>query len=168
MKRINKTCIEIRVWIFFISIFPLWHSTLADTVVGEKLEMKCGEHIIVLTCNHSPEIAKRQNTYPRICNDNTLTFVGEDGLQKILKTYTNGKHRDKTPIEAVCDEYIPMNRYFIRVWMNDTAWSYAILLSESGTELKPGNYPKFRTDYTKTITRSRIAVTEPHPWQRKQ
>jgi hypothetical protein len=145
-------------------------SAQPNTQVGEKLEMQCGEHRVVLTCGHSDAIATRQKTYPRLCNDNTVDFIAKDGSKKTFTTFSKGQHRDKTPMEVECEKLVPINIFRIRVWTNDTAWSFATLLSEDGTRLTDDNgtrmkskvFPeyRYRIDFNEFKTLGKIQIKE--------
>ena len=140
------------------------------TQVGDKLEMQCGQHRIVLTCGHSDEIATRQKTYPRLCNDNKVEFIAKDGSSKTFTTYTKGQHRDKTAVSAVCKVLQPINVYELVLWTHDTVSNFAIPFSEAGVRLnddtgtdhQPKGYPSYTygTDYKESKTVGRIQVKE--------
>lgn len=140
------------------------------TQVGDKLEMQCGQHRIVLTCGHSAEIATRQKTYPRLCNDNKVEFIAKDGASKTFTTFKNGQHRDKTPVEMVCKLLVPINIYELVVWTHDTVSNFAIPFSEAGVrlnddggkDLQPKGYPSYSygTDYKESKTIGRVQVKE--------
>ena len=140
------------------------------TQVGDKLEMQCGQHRIVLTCGHSDEIATRQKTYPRLCNDNKVEFIAKDGSSKTFTTFTKGQHRDKTSVRLICTALIPINLFQVSVQTHDTAWSFGVLFSEqgmrlnddSGKALQPKGYPSYTygTDYKESKTIGRVQIKE--------
>lgn len=134
------------------------------TEVGEQLQMQCGAFNVVLTCRHSDEIATRQRKYPRLCNDNTLTFIGKDGTSKVLGTYLSGRHRDKTPVDADCLQYLPVNKHLLHVLIDDTAAAQVILLNEYAVVLDAKTRPK-ADEYIEIKTLSRIAIREVPSWQ---
>jgi len=140
------------------------------TTVGERQEMQCGEHRIALTCGHSAEIAQRQETRPRLCNDNRVDFIAKDGSSKTINTFSKGPHRDKTPVEVVCSVLLPIDYYEVAVWTHDTAWSFAInaaedgvrLNNDKGTDLKLKNYPSYtyRVDYQESKKVGKLQIRE--------
>lgn len=142
----------------------------ADTQPGDRLQMQCGEHLVVLTCGHSDEIATRQKTYPRLCNDNRVDFIAKDGSSKTFTTFKKGQHRDKTPVRLICDVLLPINLFQVSVQVHDTAWSFGVLFSEDGTRLNNDNgdslklkeYPGYvnRLDYKESKTVGRIQIKE--------
>lgn len=135
------------------------------TEVGEQLQMQCGDFKVVLTCRHSDEIATRQRKYPRLCNDNTVTFLGKDGASKIFETYAKGKERDKTPVEAECEQYLPINKFQVRVLLHDTAASSVIRLAGDAEPVKKTNQMRYRVDYNASKTVGFIAIREVPSWQ---
>jgi hypothetical protein len=140
------------------------------TTVGERQEMQCGEHRIALTCGHSAEIAQRQKTRPRLCNDNRVDFIAKDGSSKTITTFSKGPHRDKTPVEVVCSVLLRIDYYEVAVWTHDTAWSFAITAAEDGvrlnndkgTDLKLKNYPSYtyRVDYQESKKVGKLQIRE--------
>lgn len=135
------------------------------TKVGERQEMQCGEYRVVLTCRHSEEIAARQRKHPRLCNDNTLTFIGEDGTFKVFGTYREGKEWDKTPVEVECQQFLPINKYQVRVLLHDTAASSVVRLSSNAEPIKEADRLRYRIDYTESKSLSFIAVKEASSWR---
>jgi hypothetical protein len=140
------------------------------TTVGERQEMQCGEHRIALTCGHSDEIAQRQNTRPRLCNDNRVNFIAKDGSSKTITTFSKGPHRDKTPVRIICQVLLPIDYYEVAVWTHDTAWSFAInaaedgvrLNNDKGTDLKLKNYPSYsyHVDYQESRKVGELHIRE--------
>ena len=140
------------------------------TEVGERQEMQCGAHLIVLTCGHSDEIAQRQKSRPRLCNDNRVDFIAKDGNSKTITTVSKGPHRDKTPVQVDCIVLLPINAYEVAVWTHDTASTFAITAAENGVRLNDdkgknlglANYPiyKYRVDYQESKTLTRLQIKE--------
>ena len=135
------------------------------TTVGERQEMQCGEYKVVLTCRHSEEIATRQRKHPRLCNDNTLAFIGKDGTLKVFGTYREGKEWDKTPVEVECQQFLPINKYQVRVLLHDTAASSVVRLSSNAEPIKEADRLRYRIDYTESKSLSFIAIKEASSWQ---
>ncbi len=137
------------------------------TQLGEQLQMQCGDFKVVLTCRHSDEIATRQRKYPRLCNDNTLTFIKKDGSSKVFGTYESGRHRDKTPVDASCQQYLPINKYLVSVPLNDTAATQVVLLNQDAFEVTKRTEPK-TADYNEIKSLSRVAIREVAAWQQRR
>jgi len=135
------------------------------TEVGEQLQMQCGDFKVLLQCQHSEQIAARQRKYPRVCNDNRLIFVSQGGTSKIFETYTKGKERDKTPVEAECEQYLPINKYQVRVLIHDTASSSVIRLTGNAEPIEKADQLRYRVDYDTSRTVSFIAIREVPSWQ---
>ena len=157
-------------WLAFSGLTLLALFVHADTQPGDKLQVQCGDHLVVLTCGHSDEIATRQKSRPRLCNDNKVDFVAKDGSTKTFKTYTKGRHRDKTPVRLICDVLLPINLFQVSVQVHDTAWSFGVLFSEDGKRLNNDNgdslklkdYPgyTYRLDYAESKTIGRVQIKE--------
>lgn len=140
------------------------------TTVGERQEMQCGEHRIALTCGHNDEIAQRQKTRPRLCNDNRVDFTAKDGSSKTITTFSKGPHRDKTPVRIMCEVLLPINIYQLAIFSHDTAISFGVLASEDGTRLNDdrGNrinlksYPayKYRLEYHESNTVRKLQIRD--------
>lgn len=135
------------------------------TQLGEQLQMQCGDFKVVLTCRHSDEIATRQRKYPRLCNDNTLTFLDKGGKPNVFHTYAKGKEVDKTPVEAECEQYLPINKYQVRVLLHDTAVSSVVRLASDAEPIKKANRLRYRLDYNTSKTTAFIAIREVSSWQ---
>jgi len=135
------------------------------TKVGETLQMQCGDFKVLLTCRHSDEIATRQRKYPRLCNDNTLAFIGKNGSCKVFETHAKGSDRDKTPIEAECEQYLPINRYQVRVLLHDTAASNVVRLADDAEPIKVADRLRYRVDYNASKTTGSIAIVEVSSWR---
>lgn len=115
----------------------------ANTQVGEKLEMQCGEHKIVLTCGHSDEIANRQKASQykgalSSCNDNTVEFIAKNGTSKKFVTYSKGQYKDSTPVRLYCRVATPGKKFQIAVVTENSAdvlRGFVAGFSEDGTLL---------------------------------
>jgi len=140
------------------------------TMVGERQEMQCGEHRIALTCGHSDEIAQRQKTRPRLCNDNRVDFVAKDSSNKTITTFSKGPHRDKTPVRITCEVLLPINIFQLAIFAHDTAASFEVSVAEDGTRLnddrgnriKSKNYPayKYRLEYQESKAVGKLQIRE--------
>lgn len=174
----------------FVSAWAQTFVKLEDQITqqGEKQEMRCGEHRIILTCGHSNEIQDRQRKYFRLCNDNMLEFIANDGEAKKFSTYSKGQHKDKTPVDVFCRiSTSGKNRQVVVVTDNigEIADTFITGLSEDGTELidergedlnLPGyknfvvlpGYAAYWDEYYKSKpASSRISIKEIPPWQPK-
>ena len=130
----------------------------AITKVGEKLEMQCGEHRIVLTCGHSEEIANRQkiSRYKgplSLCNDNTVEFIAKNRTSKKFGTYSTGQYKDSTPIRLFCRVPTLGKKFQIAVLTENSAdflrfiagfsEDGTVLFDETATHLTPPGYAYF-------------------------
>ncbi len=93
----------------------------AQTQINEQLSMQCGQHKIVLTCGHSDEIAIRQKKNPRLCNDNTVEFISNNGSFKKFGTYIKGTYKDSTPVRLYCRAPSSGKKFHIAIVMNNSA-----------------------------------------------
>lgn len=140
------------------------------TAVGEQQEMQCGDHRIVLTCKHSDEIAQRQITRPRLCNDNRVDVVPKDGSSKTITTFSKGLHRDKTPVRISCEVLLPIGIFQLAILAHDTAASFGVLAAEDGTRLNDDtgnlialkNYPvyRYRVQYQESKVLKTLQIKE--------
>jgi hypothetical protein len=151
------------------------------TQVGDKLEMQCGDHKIVLTCGYSDEIANRQKSSQykgplSMCNDNTVEFIAKNGTSKKFGTYSKGHYKDSTPVRLFCRVTAPGKKFQIAVVTENSAdvlrgfiagfsEDGTVLFDEKSNHLTPPGYAYFYEmpgeagyfdEYFKNRPRSRV------------
>lgn len=174
---------SLHVVIFCLSVFGGVAAKPANafTQVGDRLEMQCGEHTIVLTCGHSNEIANRQKASQyksalSLCNDNKVEFIAKDGTSKKFGTYSKGQYKDSTPVRLFCRVTTLGKKFQIAVVTENSADVFrgfiagfsedgTVLFDEKSNHLTPSGYAYFYEmpgeagyfdEYFKNRPRSRV------------
>jgi len=137
--KLKKCLFSIMAGMFFSAVPEFANSV---TLVGDKLEMLCGQHKIVLTCGHSIDIANRQriSRYKgsiRLCNDNTVEFIAKNGSFKKFSTYSSGQYKDSTPVRLFCRVPKVGKEFQVAILIENTAEFSRFIagFSEDGTIL---------------------------------